>query len=225
MATITITKALVGKEDISFESSGAGETTFSRTKAGGGTQTITKLGPRHLSLEDAGDLISATTVEGALQELALNSGVFLGGKGSDIASSATIVIPSSHLYFDITGTTSITAIIANSIAVAGRLLVLQFDSTLTVKKSSTLRINDDFEAKTGLHLVLVYDGTNWFELARTKDEGIDLHSANLDVMHSEELGEVRLAGTWFLYTKNAIPSLSSDVAPTQLNGFIGGQNS
>lgn len=213
MAVITLTKALVGKEDVSIEAAGAGETTFSRTKAGGGTQTITKLGPRHLNIQDSGSLISATTVEGALQELAGNTGVFLGGKGSDIASSATIAIPTTHLYFDITGTTNITAITANTAAVAGRLLVLQFDSTLTVKKSSTLRIADDYEAKTGMHLVLVYDGTNWFELARTKDEGIELHSANLAIAQNAEIGEVRMTSEDFYYSRGR-----------PLNGFIGGQN-
>tara|TARA_Y100000310_G_scaffold318960_1_gene373646 strand:- start:1233 stop:1928 length:696 start_codon:yes stop_codon:yes gene_type:complete len=218
--TVTVKKGLIGLEDINFESAGSAPTTFNRTKAGSGTQAITKLAPAHLKLQDANSRIDATDVEGALDEVAGDVGnlqkVFSDSKGADIASAATAVVPSRHLCFDVTGTTNISALTADSGAAAGRLVILQFDSALTVQDSSTLRLESDFKTQTGDHLVLLYDGTNWRELARTATHGVTLHSGPFDARNNAELGDVQITGP-------ADEFYSLDFAhsgPSALNGFI-----
>jgi hypothetical protein len=217
-STVTLSKALIGKEDIQFEDADTTPSTFSRSASGASTQSITKLAAAHLNIEDAGSLITATEVEGALQEIAADidslSVVASAGQGADIASSATIIIPSGHLLFDVTGTTDISAITVNTGGAAGRLVMLQFDSTLTVKESSTLRLEDDFATQIGDVLTILYDGTNWREVARTAKHGITLHKNNGTLRNNEELGDV-------YSTSDADINYS---AGNPLNGFIGGQN-
>ena len=57
-------------------------------------------------------------------------------KGSDIASSGTITIPAAGSYFDITGTTTITAI-SDTNTWDGRQVTLQFDDALTLTHASS----------------------------------------------------------------------------------------
>ena len=217
MSTVTISKGLIGKEDINFEAADTSPSTFSRTKAGGGTQAITKLAAAHLNLEDSGSLITATNVETALAEIAGDIDdleIFAsGGKGDDIDSAATAVVPSRHLYFDVTGITTITDITVDTGGASGRLIILQFDSALTVSDSSNLKLQGDFDTQTGDHLVLLYDGTNWHEIARSTPPGTPLHSEVLVLEDNHELGEVRTLGGGHEFYSQGQP----------MNGFIGGQ--
>ena len=176
MSTVTVTKALIGKEDINLESADTSPSTFTRTKAGGGTQSITKLAAAHLNIEDSGSKITGTNVESALQELANIKDVFADGKGGDIASAATIAIPGDEFVFDVTGTTTITNITANSGAVDGRMVLLQFDAALTVEDSSNIQLDGDFESVAGDLLLLYYDGTRFREVAATRRHGVELHN-------------------------------------------------
>ena len=233
MATITVTKGLVGTEDVSFESAGeSADVTFSRTKAGGGTQSITKIGASHINIRDTGSIITATTVEGALAEIAGDVAnvnvVFANGKGADITSAATIAITSRHLYFDVTGTTNISNITVDPGGAAGRMVILQFDSTLTVS-DGMLRLAGDFSAQSGSHLGIIYDGTTWYELFRSTTgfeslgggfdfssatTSTDIHAGPLEQIDVDRLGPV------------LVSSLSADSIVNRgipLNGFIGGQ--
>ena len=224
MATITVSKGLIGKEDIQFETAGAGTATFSRTTAGGGTQSITKLGARHIPLEDSGGLITATNVESALQELqgyidALEIPV-TGGQGADIASSSTIVLPSRHLYFDVTGTLPISAITpdADSTSTNGRIVVLRFDDTITIKDGYNLQLEGDFNAQPNdiLGLMTVTGSTLahvWKELFRSTRHSDDMHGG-LTAAMDDRLGPVFVlpGHTPFLYSQQ-VPDL---------NLFVGG---
>lgn len=67
-------------------------------------------------------------------DLVTAPGGFAGSKGADIASATTTVIGTDGDYFDITGTTTITGF---TIA-AGRWVLLQFDSALTLTHSASL---------------------------------------------------------------------------------------
>jgi len=232
-STVTISKGLVGKEDINFEDANTTPSTFTRTSSGASTQSITKLAAAHLKIEDANSRITATDVEGALQEVALSSSklgdVFDDAKGADIASAATIVIPSGHLLFDVTGTTDISAITIDTGGVAGRLIILQFDGITTVSMSSTLRLNGDFPTLAGNILTLIYDGTNWREVSRQGGSAVAwtgpnpsstaastsaLHSGPFTSVDNVDLGQVVTTDDDEYYSLG-----------NPLNGFIGGQNS
>lgn len=85
-----------------------------------------------------------------------------------IASAATIVIPGTGEFFDLTGTTSITSITASW---PGRKVTLRFPSgALTLTDGSNLKLAGSFtSAATGDQdtVSLICDGTNWFETGRS----------------------------------------------------------
>lgn len=87
------------------------------------------------------------------------------GRGSDIASAATIAIPQNGSVFHVTGSTDIT----NGITVKpwdnGRTVYLIFDSTPTVSDTGTSKLRAAFVATAGDVLPLVCDGTNWYQAA------------------------------------------------------------
>jgi len=70
MATITVTKGLIGTEDVSFMDGGetTGET-FTRTTSTGGSQTIHKFSAKAIPLEDTGSNWLATNIEGILEDI------------------------------------------------------------------------------------------------------------------------------------------------------------
>jgi len=177
--TITVKKGLIGYEDISFNPAGQSPVAFERTAAGGTTQNITPLAAEHLNIEDAGTRIAATDVEGALQELALSIAniqeVASAGKGADVESLSIITLPDNSLYFEVTGTTDINAILQTTVA-AGRLLVLQFQDTLIVNSTNLLKLKEgNFTTQSGDFMVLMNDGLIWYELTRWRDHGWKLH--------------------------------------------------
>jgi hypothetical protein len=96
------------------------------------------------------------------------NGRFLGAQGADIASANDITLGNGN-YFDITGTTEIRRILGTGWT-AGSRVVLQFDSTPTVKHGIAagssyygfqLAGGIDFTADAGDTLSLVFDGAWW----------------------------------------------------------------
>ena len=68
-------------------------------------------------------------------------------KGSDIASSSTIVIPAEGSYFDVTGTTGITTI-SDTNQFNGRMFWLQFDGAVTLTHSASLLLPNNANITT-----------------------------------------------------------------------------
>lgn len=106
------------------------------------------------------------------QSVALNGGVLQGAKGTDLASSNNMAVPSAN-YCDVTGTTQINTMSATGLQ-AGTVIILQFDGSVTVKQTTAgvgaqfqLAGSADFSATAGDTLQVVYDGTYWREVSRT----------------------------------------------------------
>ena len=88
-------------------------------------------------------------------------------KGADLASAATLQIGSDGNYFDVTGTTTITALSSEP---AGTIISLQFDGALTLTYNATsliLQGSVDLTTAAGDLLVFVSEGNgNWREASR-----------------------------------------------------------
>ena len=97
------------------------------------------------------------------QTIPMSAATFSFAKGSDVASTAAMTLGSGNI-FDITGTTTITSITAGT---AGTIVLLQFDSSLTVTDGSNLLLAGNFSATANDTMLLYCDGTNWFEIARS----------------------------------------------------------
>lgn len=87
------------------------------------------------------------------------------GDGS-VASAATITLPDTATAVTVTGTTGITSV---TIAPAGRVVVLLFTATLTVTDGSNLKLAGNFSATADDTLMLLSDGTNWYEVSRSNN--------------------------------------------------------
>lgn len=99
---------------------------------------------------------TALTMSGAITNWA---------KGADVASAAgTITLGNDGNYFDITGTAAITGITAKA---AGTVVMLQTDSTASLVDGSNLKIAGNFQGAAESTIMLVSDGTNWFEISRS----------------------------------------------------------
>jgi len=230
LATITITKALIGAEDVQFETADTGTETFSRTTAGGGTQNITKLGARHIPLEDSGSILTGTNVESALQEIKtladLNAEVFSGAQGADIAVGISATIPSNHFYFDVTGTGTFGPTILHTPTMSlGKIIILRFDNggVIVANNRGGLELADDrnFTTFPGQMLALIYlgdgagsDGYIWRELFRTTAKSDPVHEGLVDV-YDQQLGNVKALPGSLHFTYNS---------PLLLNGFVGGSD-
>jgi hypothetical protein len=95
----------------------------------------------------------------------MNSKIFKWAKGADVASAAgTITLGDDGNYFDITGTAAITSITAKA---AGTIVVLQFDSTASLVDGSNLKLAGNFTGAAESQIMLISDGTNWFEVSRS----------------------------------------------------------
>ena len=90
-----------------------------------------------------------------------------GYNSPSIASASSITLPkfadnpSSYL---ITGTTSITSIVATGFS--GRTITFKFNGILTVTNGSNLRLASNFVTASGSTLTLNCDGTTWYEVSR-----------------------------------------------------------
>ena len=93
-------------------------------------------------------------------------------KGADVASAASsFTLGSDGNYYDITGTTGIDSIAAQTV---GKVVALQFDGTLTITDGGNLKLIGDFVSATGATLVLQSDGVDWFELSRAGGSYVNL---------------------------------------------------
>lgn len=90
----------------------------------------------------------------------------LDGRGTDIASAATIAIPTDGGVFHVTGTTNITNGITVNAWDSGRTVYLVFDDILTMTDTGTSVLQGNFTSAANDMLVLACDGTNWIEASR-----------------------------------------------------------
>lgn len=123
-----------------------------------------------LELITSGGLTFNTTLTLA-QATAVNAALTMGSifkfkKGADVASAGTMALGDDGNYFDITGTTNITSITAKT---AGTLAILQFDGVLTVTDGGNLKIRGDFTTAAESMILLICDGTDWYEVSRSID--------------------------------------------------------
>jgi hypothetical protein len=92
----------------------------------------------------------------------------VSGRGTDIASAATIIIPPDGTIFHVTGTTNITNGITVNSWDKGRQAVLMFESTPDITDTGTSVLAGDFTtAVANSTLTLLCNGTSWFEMARS----------------------------------------------------------
>lgn len=109
----------------------------------------------------------------ALDLLTLGSGatgvaagsLFSLKKGADVASQAAMPTPVANVYH-VTGVTNITSLTATNVT-AGTVVILIFDGVLTFTDGSNLKLNGNFVTTADDVIALVYDGTNWYEIARS----------------------------------------------------------
>lgn len=114
---------------------------------------------------------AAMTMTGTLT---MSSARTLWAKGADVASANDITLGNGN-HFQITGTTQINRITTTSWQ-AGSIVTFKFTSTPTLKhqgaanSGALARVNlagaVDFVATANDTITLLYDGTDWFELAR-----------------------------------------------------------
>jgi len=111
------------------------------------------------SMRDVTVVDAAKITTGAVPAAALsNVDLVEGTKGADIASAGTMVIGTDGGYFDITGTTGITAMTV----AAGRVFTLQFDGVVTLTHSSTLYLSGaaNFTTEANDHLTFISVAAN-----------------------------------------------------------------
>lgn len=94
-----------------------------------------------------------------------------GRKGTDIASASSLTLPSDGDYFDVTGTTGITALSTRG---EGAIVTLHFDSTpMLTHNASSLILQDgkDYVSKAGDELTFRSLGSgNWAEIGRKTNQ-------------------------------------------------------
>lgn len=88
----------------------------------------------------------------------------LGG-GAAVASATALPVPTGRV-FHVTGTTTIDSITATNFQ-SGVVITLIFDGILTVGDGNNLKLNGAFVTSADDTLTLVFDGSNFFEVARS----------------------------------------------------------
>jgi len=105
-------------------------------------------------------------------EVARGKSIFAGrletGMGANVASSGTLTLGDDGNLFHITGTTAITAITTTNWQ-AGSEITLIFDSTASITAGANMLLSGaaNFNATANDVIKLVWDGTSWFEVARS----------------------------------------------------------
>lgn len=130
----------------------------------------------YFETDSAGRAVTATGLRpvggkvitgGAVNEL---RSAILGAKpngviyGAAVASAAAIV-PTGNV-FHVTGTTNITSITSTGILAGARITII-FDGILTFTDGSNLVLAGNLVTTADDTISLVYDGTNWYETARS----------------------------------------------------------
>ena len=140
---------------------------------------------------DAAAAIAASKLNLATiaQVMAMSSKIFKLAKGADVASAAgEITLGEDGNYFDITGTAAITSIVIKQ---AGTIVVLQTDSTASLVDGSNLKLNGNFVGAAESQIMLVSDGTNWFEVSR--QPGSTALTTQGDILYRSATADTRLA--------------------------------
>lgn len=89
---------------------------------------------------------------------------FLGG-GAAVASATALPLPTGRV-FHVTGTTTVTSITSTNFE-SGAVITIIFDGILTFTDGSNLKLNGNFVTTADDTITLVYDGTSWYEIARS----------------------------------------------------------
>ncbi len=84
--------------------------------------------------------------------------------GAAVASAAAI-IPTGNV-FHVTGTTNVTSITAGGV-LPGAVITIIFDGILTFTDGNNLKLAGNFTTSADDTITLVYDGTNFYEVARS----------------------------------------------------------
>ena len=93
-----------------------------------------------------------------------NGGNGLVGDGGTVASAATVTVTGKLTH--ISGTTTITSVSGSGIS-AGTEITLIFDDILTLTDGSNLKLAGNFVTSADDTITLFYDGSNWYETARS----------------------------------------------------------
>jgi hypothetical protein len=134
---------------------GMGFLKFKNATAGTGARLpISVQGGLNLKISDIADRFITTSLMGI-------TNLF---KGANVASTATIV-PTGNI-FHVTGTTNITSVSGTGIT-SGTTITIIFDGVLTFTDGSNLKLAGNFTTAADATITLVYDGTNWYETARS----------------------------------------------------------
>lgn len=150
---LTVTAVGAGVLQIGQVISGSGVTagtTITALGSGtGGTGTYTV---------SASQTVSSTTI-------AASAPTLVGNGVQNVASAAAVTLPALGATFLITGTTSITSVVAAGNA--GREVTLIFVGVLTFTDGSNLKIAGNFVTTADDTITIVCDGANWFEVCRS----------------------------------------------------------
>jgi len=122
------------------------------------------IGSASLYVKASGAFQFVNTANADVFGMNASTNVFFTYKGADVASASAIV-PTGNV-FHVTGTTSITSITATNVP-AGARLVLIFDGILTFTDGNNLKLAGDFTTSADDTITLIYDGTNFYEVARS----------------------------------------------------------
>ncbi len=88
----------------------------------------------------------------------------LGG-GTSVASATALPLPTGRV-FHVTGTTTITSITSTNFG-TGVVITLIFDDVLTLTDGNNLKLAGDFVTTADDTITLTYDGSSWYETARS----------------------------------------------------------
>lgn len=89
----------------------------------------------------------------------------LPANGASVASATAMPVPTGRV-FHVTGTTSITSVLTTGLS-AGAVVTLIFDGILTFTDGNNLKIAGNFVTTADDTITLAFDGTNFYEIARS----------------------------------------------------------
>lgn len=161
--------------DILFENAGHGRILNNYCASTGPTNSIAVpnviVGSVFIDMNLCAKAISWTAAEAASGEVILgvntiaNTTLQYGSQQTPtVASAAALTLPLGSRIFHISGTTSITSIVATGWG--NREVMLIFDGVLTFTDGSNLKLAGNLVTTADDTITLACDGTNWFEVGR-----------------------------------------------------------